>query len=179
MGGHPYGKNKDFYDYARLLDLIQHPITIMGGGDGGAHCLVFQDAHGPSHLLTHWVKGRTRGPRLPIEMVVRKQTKEVALLFHLTDRGVIAAGMTWRHSRCRSRLLRTTCPQARHAGCNRSAVTGTRSCLGRRPSRTVTQQVLCRVVSCETRGRMLLRGKALRTIWHGETRGLMQIRLIS
>ena len=43
-------------------------------------------------MLTHWVKGRTRGPRLPLEEVIRLQTSEPAALYSLNDRGVIAPG---------------------------------------------------------------------------------------
>ena len=43
-------------------------------------------------MLTHWVKGRTRGPRLPLEEVIRLQTSEPAGLYSLDDRGVIAPG---------------------------------------------------------------------------------------
>ena len=43
-------------------------------------------------MLTHWVKGRTRGPRLPLEEVIRLQTSEPAALYSLDDRGVIAPG---------------------------------------------------------------------------------------
>ena len=43
-------------------------------------------------MLTHWVKGRTRGARLPLEEVIRLQTSEPASLYALNDRGVIAPG---------------------------------------------------------------------------------------
>jgi len=44
-------------------------------------------------MLTHWTRDRTRGPRLPLELVVRRQTRDTAELFGLRDRGVVAPGM--------------------------------------------------------------------------------------
>jgi N-acyl-D-aspartate/D-glutamate deacylase len=43
-------------------------------------------------LLTHWARDRKRGPRLPLEWVVRKMTRDTAELYGLQDRGVIAPG---------------------------------------------------------------------------------------
>merc|ERR1712048_375934 len=44
-------------------------------------------------MLTHYVRDRTRGPKLPIEMVVRKQTSETAKMMGLHDRGELIPGM--------------------------------------------------------------------------------------
>jgi N-acyl-D-aspartate/D-glutamate deacylase len=43
-------------------------------------------------MLTHWVRDRTRGERLPLEMVVAKMTGNNADLYGMDDRGVIAGG---------------------------------------------------------------------------------------
>jgi len=43
-------------------------------------------------MLTHWVRDRTRGPRLDVPMVVKRQTSETAALLGLDDRGVVAVG---------------------------------------------------------------------------------------
>jgi N-acyl-D-aspartate/D-glutamate deacylase len=42
--------------------------------------------------LTHWVNGRERGDRLPLELVVHKQTKATADVYGLGDRGSLEAG---------------------------------------------------------------------------------------
>jgi N-acyl-D-aspartate/D-glutamate deacylase len=44
-------------------------------------------------MLTHWTRDRTRGKTLPIEYIVRLQTKDTAEQYGLFDRGVIAPGM--------------------------------------------------------------------------------------
>ena len=54
--------------------------------------LIF-DAVGPTYQLTHWVRDRVQGPRMPIELMVHKQTRRNAQLFGLGDRGLIAPGM--------------------------------------------------------------------------------------
>ena len=84
-------------NYARgshdaLYAMLSHPDSILGLADGGAHCNLICDASTPTYMLTHWVRDRTRGPRLALEHAVKKQTSETAELYGLRDRGVIAAG---------------------------------------------------------------------------------------
>jgi len=43
-------------------------------------------------MLTHWVRDRTRGEKLPLELIVHRQTQQTAALYGLNDRGLIAAG---------------------------------------------------------------------------------------
>ena len=46
----------------------------------------------PTFMLTHWARDRDRGERLPLELVVQKQTRDTAALYGLGDRGVVAPG---------------------------------------------------------------------------------------
>jgi N-acyl-D-aspartate/D-glutamate deacylase len=78
--------------YDGLYEMLSDPLTVQGLGDGGAHCGVVCDASMTTYLLTHWVRDRTRGPRLPLEVAVRRLTADTAGLYGLGDRGVIAAG---------------------------------------------------------------------------------------
>jgi N-acyl-D-amino-acid deacylase len=73
--------------------MMEHPKTVFGLSDGGAHCGLICDASMPTFLLTHWVRDRTRGERLPIESVVESQTRRTAELYGMNDRGVLAPGM--------------------------------------------------------------------------------------
>lgn len=73
-------------------EMLADPRSVIGAGDGGAHVTVICDAGMPTFMLTHWVRDRTRGPRLPLEFVVRKQTSDTARLFGIADRGQIAPG---------------------------------------------------------------------------------------
>jgi N-acyl-D-aspartate/D-glutamate deacylase len=51
------------------------------------------DASRPTFMLTHWTRDRTRGDRLPLEWVVKKQTHDTARMYGLGDRGTLEAGM--------------------------------------------------------------------------------------
>src|SRR5947207_15216077 len=44
-------------------------------------------------MLTHWVRDRQRGPRLPLEFMVKRQTSETADFFGLCDRGRRVPGL--------------------------------------------------------------------------------------
>ena len=72
--------------------MLEHPRSAFGLGDGGAHCGAICDASMTTFLLTHWVRDRERGPRLPLEWAVRKMTHDTARLYGLNDRGVLAPG---------------------------------------------------------------------------------------
>ncbi len=82
---------------SRNHDTIREMMTdeqaLFGLGDGGAHCGLICDASIPTYLLTHWVRDRTRGDRLPLEWIVHRQTQANAEFFGLHDRGVLAPGM--------------------------------------------------------------------------------------
>ena len=75
-----------------LHDMLTHPAAVLGLADGGAHANFICDASTPTWMLTHWVRDRTRGPRLPLVDVVKKMTADTAALFDLTDRGLLAVG---------------------------------------------------------------------------------------
>ena len=47
----------------------------------------------PTFMLTHWTRDRTRGATLPLEYVVRKQTRDTARLYGMADRGTVEPGM--------------------------------------------------------------------------------------
>jgi N-acyl-D-amino-acid deacylase len=72
--------------------MLLHPRSAAGLGDGGAHCGVICDASQPTFMLTHWTRDRTRGERLPLEWVVKKQTHDTARLYGLGDRGTVEVG---------------------------------------------------------------------------------------
>ncbi len=79
-------------DLEALREMLEHPDSAFGLGDGGAHCGAVCDATMTTFLLKHWARDRSRGPRLPVEWVVRKMTRDTAHLYGLRDRGVLAPG---------------------------------------------------------------------------------------
>jgi N-acyl-D-aspartate/D-glutamate deacylase len=75
-----------------IREMMLHPFAALGLGDGGAHCGIICDASIQTFVLTHWVRDRTRGPRLPVEFAVKRMTRDTAALYGLTDRGTLAPG---------------------------------------------------------------------------------------
>jgi N-acyl-D-aspartate/D-glutamate deacylase len=76
-----------------IREMLYHPRAALGLGDGGAHCGIICDASIQTFMLTHWVRDRTRGEKVPVEFVVRRMTKDTAELYGFHDRGVVAEGM--------------------------------------------------------------------------------------
>src|SRR5258706_1215064 len=74
------------------LDMMRHAGAVLGLGDGGAHCGTICDGSYPTFMLTHWVRDRTRGERLPLPVVVKLMSRNTALAVGLEDRGIIARG---------------------------------------------------------------------------------------
>jgi len=74
------------------LEMMQHPNTVMGLGDGGAHYSFICDSSTVTHSLMHWTRDRTRGAKVPLEWMVRRLTSDAANAIGLADRGVIAPG---------------------------------------------------------------------------------------
>ena len=60
--------------------MMSDPMSVQGLGDGGAHCGIVCDASMTTYLLSHWVRDRTRGPRLPLETAVHRLTGDPAAL---------------------------------------------------------------------------------------------------
>ena len=75
-----------------VLDMMRHRDTVIGLGDGGAHCKIICDASFSTFMLSHWVCGRTRGERVPLEWAVQAVTQAPAATVQLFDRGVIGRG---------------------------------------------------------------------------------------
>ena len=95
-GGHSYavllGANYCEFNHDVLRAMMIDPNTVTGLSDAGAHVNLIFDAVAPTYQLTHWVRDRTRGERLPVEWVVRKQTSNNARLYALHDRGSLEIG---------------------------------------------------------------------------------------
>ena len=79
-------------DLEDVREMLLDDASVMGVADGGAHVGIICDAGAPTYLLSHWARDRTRGPRLPLEFLVRKHTRDTAAAYGLGDRGVVAPG---------------------------------------------------------------------------------------
>ncbi|TNE58195.1 MAG: D-aminoacylase [Alphaproteobacteria bacterium] len=73
-------------------EMIEHPSTVLGLGDGGAHVGIICDGSFPTYMLTHWTRDRTRGPKLDLAQVIKAQTQETAKAVGLKDRGLLKPG---------------------------------------------------------------------------------------
>lgn len=83
------------YAYGSLeatREMMAHPRSVIGLGDGGAHVGAICDASFPTYLLTHWGRDRRAG-RFEIPRLVQMLTSETAAAVGLLDRGAIAVGM--------------------------------------------------------------------------------------
>ena len=78
-------------DLGTVREMMQHPNTLLGLGDGGAHVGVLCDASALTYGLTHWTRDRANG-RFPVEWMVRRMTRDNARAIGLGDRGVLAPG---------------------------------------------------------------------------------------
>jgi N-acyl-D-aspartate/D-glutamate deacylase len=80
-------------DHEPIREMLLSSGTLLGLSDGGAHCASIVDAGVPSYMLVHWARDRARGPRLPLEYLIKRQTSETADFFGLSDRGRLAPGL--------------------------------------------------------------------------------------
>ena len=82
------------YAYGNLdavREMLTHPYTVPGLGDGGAHVGSICDSSFPSTLLQHWVRQRSHD-RLDLPYVVRRQARDTARAVGLLDRGELKLG---------------------------------------------------------------------------------------
>jgi N-acyl-D-aspartate/D-glutamate deacylase len=73
-------------------EMLSHPNTVPGLGDGGAHVGTICDASFTTTLLVHWARDRARGPRFGLPWIVNRQCRATAEAVGLLDRGIIAPG---------------------------------------------------------------------------------------
>ena len=72
-------------------EMLVHPTSVFGLGDGGAHAGQTCDASTTTFMLSYWARDRSRD-RLSIEEAVHKITGATADLYGLGDRGRLVPG---------------------------------------------------------------------------------------
>ena len=83
------------YQYGNLdvvHELISHPATVSALSDAGAHLKFICDASTSTHTISYFCRDRLKGPRIPLEVAVAKQTSRGADLYGMTDRGRLVSG---------------------------------------------------------------------------------------
>ncbi len=73
-------------------EMLTHPDCVPGLSDGGAHVGMICDGSFPTTNLVHWTRDRTRGPRIPLERMVKAQCRDTAETVGLYDRGLLQPG---------------------------------------------------------------------------------------
>lgn len=96
------------------LEMMRHPHTVLGLGDGGAHVGMICDSSFPTFMLTHWTRDRKRGARMKLEEVIRAQTRDTACSVGLLDRGLLKAGYKADLNVIDYESLRLHRPEVRH-----------------------------------------------------------------
>jgi N-acyl-D-aspartate/D-glutamate deacylase len=79
-------------DMTITREMLVHPLTVPGLGDGGAHCSIISDGSFPTFLLTHWGRDAASAERIPVEFLVKRQCSDTAKIVGLHDRGILAPG---------------------------------------------------------------------------------------
>ena len=145
-------------------EMLAHPHTVPGLGDGGAHVGTICDASFPTTLLTHWGRDRTRGTTfdLPVPRPApepsdgrgrRPARPRAARPGYRADVNVI----DFDHLALTPRRWRTTCPPAASASSRAPAATSTPSCPGSRPTPTARPPARCPAASCAADKPILVR----------------------
>lgn len=81
---------------APIREMLSHPASILGLGDGGAHCGMICDASLPTYMLARWVKpegAADDSDGMSLEVVVKSLTADTAEAVGLRDRGKLSVGM--------------------------------------------------------------------------------------
>ena len=86
-----------FLNYAQgSLDpvkaMLESPASLPGLSDGGAHVGMICDGSFPTTLITHWTRDRSRGDKLPLEFLIKRQCHDTAAWVGLKDRGLLKRG---------------------------------------------------------------------------------------
>ena len=103
--------NYSYENLDHLHELMQHANTVNSLSDGGAHCGYICDVSLPSFMLSFWTRDRKRGPLLPLEHIVRRQTLDTARVYGLHDRGLLRAGYKADVNVIDPKAIRVHCPE--------------------------------------------------------------------
>ena len=74
-----------------VREMLEHPWSLPGLSDGGAHVGSICDGSFPTTLLQHWGRDRARGT-MGMEFLIQRQCRDTARAAGLADRGVLAPG---------------------------------------------------------------------------------------
>jgi N-acyl-D-aspartate/D-glutamate deacylase len=87
----PFSNYADF-NLDACGEMLAHPDTLFGLGDGGAHVGIISDGSFPTYALSHWGRDRAHG-KLPVGVLIEQLTSRTARAVGLADRGEVAVGL--------------------------------------------------------------------------------------
>jgi N-acyl-D-aspartate/D-glutamate deacylase len=85
--------NYDAGNLDAVREMIAHPHTLLGLGDGGAHVGIMCDATATTYTISHWTRDRPRGGLFPLAWAIRRLSRDNAAATGLHDRGLLRPGM--------------------------------------------------------------------------------------
>ncbi|GAB5413147.1 MAG: amidohydrolase family protein [Congregibacter sp.] len=80
-------------NFDNVFTMMQHPQSIMGLSDGGAHVGTICDSSFPTYLLSFWTRDRQREGKITVADAVRRLTSDIADYCGMADRGRIKVGL--------------------------------------------------------------------------------------
>lgn len=80
-------------NYDAVYEMMQHPQSIMGLSDGGAHVGTICDASFPTYLIQYWSRDKQGDKTIPLENAVYKLSGQLADYIGFHDRGRIKIGL--------------------------------------------------------------------------------------
>lgn len=78
---------------AAVREMLDHPRTVVGLADGGAHYGMICDASFPTYYLLRWARDAAPAERIDLPSAIAALTSEPATLAGLNDRGRLAVGL--------------------------------------------------------------------------------------
>jgi N-acyl-D-amino-acid deacylase len=78
---------------AAVREMLDHPRTVVGLADGGAHYGMICDASFPTYYLLRWARDAVPAERIDLPSAIAALTSEPATLAGLNDRGRLAVGL--------------------------------------------------------------------------------------
>ncbi|HXQ45050.1 MAG TPA: amidohydrolase family protein [Caulobacteraceae bacterium] len=75
-----------------VAQMMAHDHTILGLGDGGAHCGIICDGSYPTYVLTRWVRDAPPSERFDLPWAISALARKPAEAVGLLDRGLLAPG---------------------------------------------------------------------------------------
>lgn len=80
-------------NFDNVYTMMQHPQSIIGLSDGGAHVGTICDSSFPTYLMSFWTRDRQREGKISLADAIRRLTSDIADYCGMADRGRIKVGM--------------------------------------------------------------------------------------